>query len=98
MVIGGYPDDCRNETPRELIETFLEQFKSAEGDIKTSVREKIARSLAAAGAVNYGETLTPAMMQELVDQLFACESPGYSPSGKLIISILAIEEMERKFK
>jgi DNA mismatch repair protein MutL len=98
IVIGGYPGDSHNENPRDLIEKFLEKYKSTEGDIKTGVREKIARSLASASAVGYGETLSPAAMQDLVDNLFACESPGYSPSGKLIISIIEIEELERKFK
>jgi DNA mismatch repair protein MutL len=98
IVIGGYPGDSHNENPRELIEKFLEIYKSTETDIKVSVREKIARSLASAGAFNYGEVLSPIAMQDLVDNLFACESPGYSPSGKPIISIIGIEELERKFK
>ncbi len=98
IVIGGYPGDSHNENPRDLIEKFLEIYKSTETDIKTSVREKIARSLASAGAFNYGEVLSPIAMQDLVDNLFACESPGYSPSGKPVISIIGIEELERKFK
>jgi DNA mismatch repair protein MutL len=98
IVIGGYPGDSHNENPRELIEKFLEIYKSTETDIKVSVREKIARSLASAGAFNYGEVLSPVAMQDLVDNLFACESPGYSPSGKPVISIIGIEELERKFK
>jgi DNA mismatch repair protein MutL len=98
IVIGGYPGDSHNENPRDLIEKFLEIYKSTETDIKISVREKIARSLASAGAFNYGEVLSPIAMQDLVDNLFACESPGYSPSGKPVISIIGIEELERKFK
>jgi DNA mismatch repair protein MutL len=98
IVIGGYPGDSHNENPRDLIEKFLENYKSTSGDIKISVREKIAHSLACASAVGYGETLSPAAMQDLVDNLFACESPGYSPSGKIVISIIGIEELERKFK
>jgi DNA mismatch repair protein MutL len=98
VVIGGYPADSHNENPREIIEIFLEKYKSTEGDIKISVREMIARSLASAGAVNYGETLSSEVMQDLVDNLFACESPGYSPSGKPVVVILGIDELERKFK
>ena len=98
IVIGGYPGDSHNENPRDLIEKFLEIYKGTETDIKVSVREKIARSLASAGAFSYGEVLSPIAMQDLVDNLFACESPGYSPSGKPVISIIGIEELERKFK
>jgi DNA mismatch repair protein MutL len=98
VVIGGYPNDSRNENPRELIEKFLEIYKSTETDIKISVREKIACSLATAGAFRYGEGLSPAAMQDLVDNLFACESPGYSPNGKPVISIISLEELEKRFR
>ena len=98
MVIAGYPADSKFENPRELLEVFLEKFKSTDNDIKVNVRERIARSLAVAGSVSYGETLSQEIMQELVDGLFACESPGYSPSGKPIVVIMGIEEVEKKFK
>jgi len=98
VVIAGYPAESRFEKPSELLEVFLEKFKTTESDIKNSVRERIARSMAVAGSLNYGETLSRESMQELVDALFACESPGYSPSGKQVVVILGIEEIERRFK
>ena len=98
IVIAGYPDDSRFEHPRELLEVFLEQYKSTQGDIKTNVRERISRSLAVAGAINYGEALSQGVMQDLIDNLFACEAPGYSPSGKPVVVIMGAEEIEKKFK
>jgi|WetSurMetagenome_2_1015567.scaffolds.fasta_scaffold04890_5 DNA mismatch repair protein MutL len=98
VVIAGYPADSKFEHPKELLEVFLEQYKSTNTNIKNSVRERIARSLAVAGSVNYGETLTQTLMQELVDALFACESPGYSPSGKPIVIIMGIDEVEKRFR
>jgi DNA mismatch repair protein MutL len=98
IVIAGYPDDSRFENPRELLEVFLEQYKSTQGDIKTNVRERISRSLAVAGAIRYGEALSQGVMQDLIDNLFACEAPGYSPSGKPVVVILGAEEIEKKFK
>lgn len=98
IVIAGYPADSKFETPRELLEVFLEKYKTTDTDIKTNVREKIARSMAVAGSVKYGETLSQSMMQELVDALFACESPGYSPSGKQVVVILGIDEIEKRLK
>jgi DNA mismatch repair protein MutL len=98
LVIAGYPADSHHEDPKELLEIFLDHYKSTAGDIKTNVRERIARSLAVAGAVGYGETLSQHHMQELVDGLFACESPGYSPSGKPVVVIMGIEELEKRFR
>jgi len=96
-VVGGYPVEHTGST-RDLIDNFLEEYKNTEGDLKTGARERIARSLAAAGAISSGEVLSPTAMQDLVDNLFACESPGYSPSGKLVISIIGMEELDRRFK
>jgi DNA mismatch repair protein MutL len=98
IVISGYPADSFNENPREMVEMFLERYKNTESDIKISVRERIAGSLASAGAVKYGEQLSPEVMQNLVDNLFACENPGYSPSGKPVVAILGMEELEKRFK
>ncbi len=98
VVISGYPADTYNDHPKELLESFLEVYKSTEGDIKSNVRERIARSMAVAGSVKYGETLSGELMQELVDSLFACESPGYSPSGKPIVVIMGMDEVEKRFK
>jgi DNA mismatch repair protein MutL len=98
IVIAGYPAHNHEENPKELLELFLEYFKSTEGDIKISVRDKIARSMALAGAVGYGESLSQPVMQELIDNLFACEAPGYSPSGKPVVVIMGIDEIEKKFK
>lgn len=98
VVIAGYPADIHKEDPRDLLEVFLEKYRNSEGDIKVNVRERIAKSMAVAGAVNYGETLTQEVMQELVDNLFACEGPAFSPSGKPVVVILGVEEIEKKFK
>jgi DNA mismatch repair protein MutL len=98
IVIGGYPAESHHADPRELIEVFLEHYKQTGTDISTGVRERIARSLASAGAIRYGETLSSQAMQELIDSLFACENPNYSPAGKPIVSIITLEELEKKLK
>jgi len=53
--------------------------------------------MAQASAISYGKTLSHDEMKELVDHLFACEMPNFSPSGKNIISILNLDEIEKRF-
>jgi DNA mismatch repair protein MutL len=36
-------------------------------------------------------------MEELFDMLFACSLPNYSPSGKIVMSIITLEELDRRF-
>jgi DNA mismatch repair protein MutL len=98
IIINGCPSDIPNPDPKELIEILLEQYKSTQTDIKIYAKENVARSLAIASAINYGTPLATEEMQELVDQLFACEEPNYSPSGKKTMSIMNMDEFEKKLK
>jgi DNA mismatch repair protein MutL len=98
IIINGCPSDIPNPDPKELIEILLEQYKSTQSDLKINAKENVARSLAIASAINYGTPLATEEMQELVDQLFACEEPNYSPSGKKTMSILSMDEVEKKLK
>ena len=72
-------------------------FRSTEGDIKENAREKIALSLAQAAAIDYGTSINEIEMKLLIDNLFMCETPNYSPGGKNIIQIISMEEIDKKF-
>ncbi|MFC2138092.1 DNA mismatch repair endonuclease MutL [Bacteroidota bacterium] len=96
FVINGYPSDSYHD-PREIIENLITEFKQTQKDIKAGVKEKVAISLAKASAINYGHQMSREEMREVVDQLFACQSPNYSPTGKKIIQILHVDEIEKKF-
>lgn len=96
FVINGYPSDTFHD-PVKIIENLLITYKESQNDIKIGIKEKIALSLAESCAINYGKSLTPEEMRELIDRLFACESPNYSPSGKKILIIIEMEELEKRF-
>jgi len=98
VVLNGCPTDIPNPDPKRLLESILNEYKNLGTDIKVRARERLILSLAAAAAVNYGKSLSVAEMQELIDHLFACENPNYSPGGVPVISIIGLEEIEKKFK
>ncbi len=98
VVVNGCPADISNPEPKVLIETILEEYRNTKEDIKKNTKEKMARCLARSSAIGYGVALTIDEMQDLIDRLFACENPNYSPSGKKILSILNLEELEKKLK
>jgi DNA mismatch repair protein MutL len=97
VVMNGCPAEIDNPDAKGLLEVILDEYKNKQTDIKGRAREKLIISMAAASAVRYGKPLSGTEMQELVDRLFACENPNYSPSGSPIISIISIEELEKKF-
>ncbi|MBU0765191.1 MAG: DNA mismatch repair endonuclease MutL [Bacteroidetes bacterium] len=98
IVINGIPSDCNNAGIPELIESFIEIFKTGTGILKAGIHEQIAFSMAKAASVRCRNKLTNIEMRELVDQLFACTAPNYTPDGKPAISILSHDELEKRFK
>ncbi len=94
--VNGCPADLKNPDPKGLVESILEEYRATKNDVKKSVKETIARSLAKVAGHAYFNTLTFVEMQELIDRLFACENPNYSPSGKRIISIIGTDELDKK--
>ena len=96
IVVNGCPAEVRNPEPAALMESILEEYRNTQADIKKSAKEKVARCLAKSSAVGYGISLNVTEMQNLTDQLFACENPNYSPSGRKILSIINLDEIERK--
>jgi DNA mismatch repair protein MutL len=98
ITINGRPADGNATDPFEILEILVEDYKKTEADPSKGAKEKIAASMAVASAIPYGKTLSQKEMEDLFDTLFACQSPNYSPKGKTIISIIPLEEIDKRFK
>lgn len=96
IVVNGCPSEIKNPEPKGLIESILEEYRNTKGDIKKNAREKVVRCIARSSSAGYCIPLSAFEMQELIDRIFACENPNYSPSGKKIIFIMGLEEIEKK--
>ncbi len=98
IIVNGIPATVKNAVLKDLIDEMLETFKSYEGDLLLEAQDKIARAAAKASAIPYGKVLEQEEMRNLVDHLFACSNPNYSPGGKQVISIMSVEEIEKILK
>jgi len=98
VVVHGFPSAMKPAAAADTIEFMIEQYKSLQGLSDTQQEEKICRAAAKASAIHYGKHLSDIEMQELIDQLFACETPNYTPSGSLIVRIMGLEELDSHFK
>ncbi len=97
FVIHGMPADWRGTTDEQkLVETLLQQYES-NIDLDLGVDEKIARSMARSAAIKKGQSLTIAEMRELIDQLFACETPFKSPFGRNCFITYELDELDNLF-
>ncbi|MBK9390244.1 MAG: DNA mismatch repair endonuclease MutL [Bacteroidetes bacterium] len=98
ITIKGRPSGTENSDPGEMIEILLEDYKNSLADPSSGAKEKVAAAMAAASAIQYGKPLSSEEMENLFDTLFACRAPNYSPKGKPVITIITLEELDKRFK
>lgn len=97
FVITGIPAEMAGKKDETLVvEMLIEQYKM-NIDLKLDIHENIARSLARSSALRRGQSLTVREMQTLIDQLFACELPYKSPSGRLCFVAYELDELAKRF-
>ena len=81
-----------------MLEHLLEGFKNNFSLLKLDKRDNLARTLAKNAAIKAGIRLSQAEMNNLIDQLFACESPNISLQGKPVIITFTLEELIQRFE
>lgn len=67
------------------------------GQTGDEVRSAIALSLARSSAIVVGQLLTAAEMDELVASLFASPTPGHTPDGQTVLTVIPMDELEKRF-
>ncbi|KAA6326848.1 DNA mismatch repair protein MutL, partial [termite gut metagenome] len=78
----------------DMIYTSIEEGN----DVKEDIQSLLALTLASASAIVYGQVLSNEEMVNLVDTLFACQTPNYTPDGQTILATIKEDEIERLFK
>ncbi len=98
VVVEGIPADIINASENELLEQLLEGFKNNLAILKLDKRDNLARSLARNAALKAGVKLSMEEMNQLVDQLFACQMPNLALNGKPVISTFTLNELAERFE
>ena len=97
IAVNGVPADLRQTDIPTLFEEIIEQFKNNKGELKLNTRESIARAMAKSMAIKNGKKLRDNEMVLIIDQLFACEAPYFSPTGKKTVITITLDELEKLF-
>ncbi len=96
--IQGVPSELENPDVVKLIKSMMENITETGLDVKSEIQEKLALSFAKSVAINYGKLLTVEEITDIVNKLFACPTPNYTPDGKKIITVINDDEMAKKLK
>ena len=95
--INGIPAGTEGLNAVELVQNMLHTALEKGNDVKEEIQSILALTLARAAAIVYGQVLTNDEMASLVDSLFACTSPNYTPDGRVILATIKEEEIEKLF-
>ena len=96
--VNGVPSGTEGLDPVQLLLNIVEEI--AQGNSKNlgdEIYHTIAFALAKKVAVPIGQALGEKEIKALVEQLFACETPNYTPDGKTVIVIIPQENIDRLF-
>lgn len=97
IAINGIPAETRNINEKELFEGLLEQFKFNKAELSLNTHENMARSIAKRSANKTKISKDSIELGTMIDRLFACNQPNYTPNGTPTFVILGLEKITEYF-
>jgi DNA mismatch repair protein MutL len=98
LIINGVPAGMVHFNEKEIFEELIEQYKLNRDKLNLDKQENLARSISRYAASRYGKMLSDEERRMLIDQLFGCSNPNYSPSGEAVYSVVTINQLENLLK
>jgi len=98
ILINGIPSELQGGNEKEIFEGLIEQFKRNKTELSVSNVENLSRAMSQRSAIKINKILEAEEIDALIDQLFACEQPNYTPNGKPTFVILSLDKIGEFFK
>ena len=99
IAVEAIPAGMPAQDEKELLESLIEQFRTAAGPLKLDRSESLARALARRVAAGTAATRLPETeLNALADRLFACQVPGYTPDGRKTLVLLDGQQLADFFR
>ncbi|MBQ6197751.1 MAG: DNA mismatch repair endonuclease MutL [Bacteroidales bacterium] len=99
VAVNAVPEGFSAEPGKaeELVRNILGILADDHSSLPGLMEQGLAQKFAAVGAAGAQKPSSPIEAQRLVDALLQEENPEFTPSGKKIISIVPMEEIEKRF-
>lgn len=98
FTINGTPANLKIDNVKAFIEEALEDYNNNLGNSTKEIKIMIAQTLAISASVKPGQILNKEEMSLMIDKLFACKNPYYSPMGKPTFLKIDESELDKKFE
>jgi DNA mismatch repair protein MutL len=96
LLVSGVPVGC-GSNEKELFEGLIEQFKKNQSELELPLRDNLAMALARRTSVKSGQKLVAEEIQSIVEGLFACSKPNFSPDGRPTFFTFETSKIESYF-
>ena len=99
IVVNGVPEGYSAEAGKvqTMIGDLLLILAEDHSALPEMMTANMASRFARLGAFSGDPVTNPMEAQRLIEQLFACENAEYTSTGRRIMSLIPIEEIDRKF-
>ena len=97
IIIDSIPTTIAQNNIASFIEELIENFKNEIPETSFSQIDTIAKCLARNLAIKLGTRLNNKEQEKIVNELFYCKEPNFSPFGKTTFVTVTIEELDEKF-
>ncbi len=93
--VNGAPS--MENSPVDTLLKIVEEETEGGDTAEVAMQRRAALAMARAGAVKYGQLLTPDEMERLISDLFKLSAPNFTPDGQLVVSLISTEELAKMF-
>ena len=99
IVVNGVPEGYSAEAGK--VQTMVGDLLLILAEDHSALPEMMAANMASRfarlGAFSADPVTNQMEAQRLIEQLFACENPEYTSAGRRVMSLLPVEEIDKKF-
>ena len=99
VLVGGVPDgfSCDPQQVESLLGEVLQALEEEHTALPGLMESALAARFARIGAAGGPAVTSPVEAQRLVDALFGCANSEFTAKGLRILSLMPLEEIEKKF-
>lgn len=98
VAVNGMPAETGSDDPAGLLGQLLEQVHNERGSLKAERHATLARGMARSAMAQPAKALGVDEMHDLIDRLFACEMPYFTPGGKPVLITFGQKELDERFQ
>ena len=99
VVVNGVPEGYSVEPGKvqAMVYDLLAVLSSDTNSIQVTMMSSLAEKFAKLGAASDDAELSQVQAQRLIEQLFSCENAEFTSTGRRTMTLLPIEEIDKKF-